>query len=82
MHPDQATVLRGHYVVAPYWALAILSGVAFLAGAGIAWRRRRLRRRLGSGLCPSCGYDLRATPGQCPECGRPAPLPPAPAGPR
>ena len=32
-------------------------------------KQRLQRRRLRAGLCPECGYDLRATPGRCPECG-------------
>jgi hypothetical protein len=61
--------VKGGYLLAasvPHWAL--LPPLAVLpAAAGVAERRRR-RRRAG-GLCARCGYDLRATPGTCPECG-------------
>jgi hypothetical protein len=50
----------------PFWELA----VAFaLAPAAWALRRRSLARCRSPGLCPLCGYDLRASPGRCPECG-------------
>ena len=59
----------GMSILLPYWLLAC--GAA-ASGAGLLMISRRLHRqerRRRDGQCIRCGYDLRATPDRCPECG-------------
>ncbi len=66
--PSRAKV-REISVSVPCWLAAVLS--ACLPADWLLRRRRRqiVRRRLERGQCLRCGYDLRATPERCPECG-------------
>ena len=53
----------------PFWAI-IVSGAVLPAFWTVSFLRHRRRlSRPTEPLCPACGYDLRATPGRCPECG-------------
>ena len=62
----------------PYVALlfpTVVPLVLLLVPPGLLLYRDRCRRkRAARGCCARCGYDLRMSPGRCPECG-PSPRP-------
>ena len=57
----------------PYWAPLTLFALAtwLLLPKALSLRAFRRRRWARTGRCHQCGYDLRASSGICPECGRP-----------
>ena len=55
--------VSGHELIVPFWFVAlVLIGI-------FALLIRLTRPRPTRGLCATCGYDLRASPERCPECG-------------
>ena len=56
------------YVVR-WWHVTLLTALPPAVLLPYAWRNRVRARSAARGLCPACGYDLRATPDRCPECG-------------
>jgi hypothetical protein len=54
------------YLIIPSWMVIVTLTICVVAVVRRGLRRRREESR---GLCRRCGYDLRATPLRCPECG-------------
>lgn len=57
-----------------YWSMLLTGWLGYLCAAAVAYaavgRTRRVQtRRVLTGLCGWCGYDVRNSPGRCPECG-------------
>ena len=67
--PDQARSVDMYYaftlVGIPLWSVVLLTPVL----PSVRLTRHVWHRRRSQGYCPRCGYDLRATPDRCPECG-------------
>ncbi len=55
---------RVRYLLIPDWFLMLITSVL-----PVIQILRRLRPQKFLGTCSVCGYDLRATPKCCPECG-------------
>jgi hypothetical protein len=60
---------RDWRIATPIWPIVIatLPGPIWCSAAARKRRCRHRRRQLG--LCPRCGYDIRANPTRCSECG-------------
>jgi hypothetical protein len=57
------------FLLFPHWSVVLAGLILPCARLAVHARRRRLKRLATTGHCATCGYDLRATPGRCPECG-------------
>ena len=68
--PIHATGLPFHGMSVKHYWLALVFGILpafWIVSGSYRWRQRR--RAAAKGRCSHCGYDLRATPDRCPECG-------------
>jgi hypothetical protein len=72
-----AVTLRRRAVSCPHAFLAALLSIAPLRAGWRMLRHRQIADDPSHRSCPACGYDLRATPDRCPECGTAVPAAPS-----
>jgi hypothetical protein len=60
----EASQLRDYSITLPMPFILLCTGVC-----PAIWAWKSFRRTEKPGYCSKCGYDLRATPNLCPECG-------------
>jgi hypothetical protein len=66
--PKGSSILISAYAVTGVRLLLVIALSSLLPALWI-FRHIRNRRASKAGCCPTCGYDLRASPQRCPECG-------------
>jgi hypothetical protein len=64
--PLQTGIIYNCRFVVPLW---FVFGMGSVLSIGRIVRKRLRQRQIRVGFCKVCGYDLRATPDRCPECG-------------
>ena len=64
---ERADWRTGWIVAVPHWLPVMLLAIC-PSWWLVLWKRKRTALRM-VGCCKACGYDLRATPERCPECG-------------
>ena len=69
MLSDVPSVDRYTFRTLALWPLLLLTALGPTWWLLIYHRRAVERQRRVAGLCPRCGYDLRASSDRCPECG-------------
>jgi hypothetical protein len=65
--PPKNPIIMFRGILVSYW---VLIAIFILLPAYSFWRWLNRKRSVTLGLCTTCGYDLRATPDRCPECGK------------